>query len=76
MRWGIVQAESGNERDGNLNDWSPAAVERAASTEKPTQAFAYIKTGPDEDRYVSTYAHPVEDFGQGDEAVVFVKVYD
>ena len=76
VHWGIVQADSGNERDGNLNDWSPVAVERATSTETSTQGFAYIKTGPDEDRYVATYAHPVEIFGQGNAAIVLVKVYD
>ena len=75
VRWGIVR-DKGTERDGNFEHWSTGAVERTASTEKPTQDSTYFKGGRNEGRYMGTYAHPIEIFEHGNAAVAYVKVYD
>ena len=45
LQWGIVQAEGGLQTQGNLDDWSPAPVQRAL--EEPRRPSDAREAGPD-----------------------------
>ena len=79
LQWGIINAEDGEQKSGNLDQWDDSVVERAVrSPARPQQNIEPITTGPREGQNQATYAHPIEvtvDGKKQTRAVVFVKYF-
>ena len=81
LQWGIVQAEGGLQTQGNLDDWSPAPVQRALEEpRRPSDARKPVQTGIHKGQLMATYAYPIDVNVQGKDApqpraIVFVKYY-
>src|SRR5829696_9169041 len=81
LQWGIVQAEGGLQTQGNLDDWSPAPVQRALEEpRRPSDARKPVQTGVHKGQLMATYAYPIDvnvedEDGLQPSAIVFVKYY-
>jgi len=81
LQWGIVQAEGGLQTQGNLDDWSPAPVQRALEEpRRPSDARKPVQTGVHKGQLMATYAYPIDvnvedEDGLQPRAIVFVKYY-
>jgi signal transduction histidine kinase len=81
LQWGIVQAKGGLQTQGNLDDWSPAPVERALEEpRRPSDARKPVQTGVHKGQLMATYAYPIDVNVEGKDepqprAIVFVKYY-
>ncbi|WP_119066131.1 sensor histidine kinase [Rubrobacter indicoceani] len=79
LQWGIVQAETGNIVDGNLDDWDASVVSRAVGQNRPSESMGEVpQGGAREGQIIATYASPINVesiYGQTGTAVVLVKFF-
>jgi signal transduction histidine kinase len=79
LQWGIVRGKEGLQTQGNLENWSPRAVERAVEEpRRPSDDMEQIETGVHKGQRQATYAYPINvEVGGKTEprAVVFVKFF-
>lgn len=79
LQWGIVQAESGNLIDGNLDDWDPVVVSRSVSQTRPQESLGEVpQGGARENQIRATYASPIDVegiYGETGTAVVLVQFF-
>lgn len=79
LQWGIVQSESGNILDGNLDDWSPTVVNQSISQSRPSSSIDEVpQGGAREGQTMATYASPINVesiYGQTGTSVVFVEFF-
>ncbi|HEX6709925.1 MAG TPA: ATP-binding protein [Rubrobacter sp.] len=81
LQWGIVKGEGGiqGRTQGNLDDWSASAVERAIEEpRRPSDDMEQIQTGVHKGQRQATYAYPIDVEIEGKSqprAVVFVKFF-
>jgi two-component system sensor histidine kinase ResE len=75
LQWGIVRASDGVMLDGNLEDWWPSVVERAATTGDPADNIAPIESGARRGAQRATYAAPIGVTGEQGTVVVFNRYF-
>lgn len=75
LQWGIVRASDGVMLDGNLEDWWPEVVERAASTGDPADNIAPVETGARKGAQRATYAAPIGVPGEQGTVVVLNRYF-